>query len=304
VHNWSCLFEGTINGGGSEARTGAGVLAILANPINVTILRELAAGPKSPSDIAGESGDERVFDLTPGGWEQIAVADVLENWLERAPDGPISFGSIEWERATEALAAGWSTTTVHNLAAGPRSLADLDSDIDALNYPILERHVEAMCNVGQVEARSEGDRETTYAVTDWLREGIGPLAAASRCERRHLPDESPPIAGLDVEAAFQLALPLLALPAGLSGSCRLSVELPENGELRPAGAIAHVEDERIASSTPDLEGDVDAWANGDAEAWFSAVIDSEADRVEVGGEGQLARAIVEDLHEALFGDKG
>lgn len=289
------------NGDGSEPRTGAGVLAILANPINVTILRELAEGPKSPSEIAGERGDDRVFNLTPGGREQIAVASILEDWLGRAPGGPIFFGSVEWEKATEALAAGWSTTAVHNLAPGPRSLTELDADINALNYPILERHLEAMHSIGQVEACSD-DEETAYAVTDWLREGVAPLAAASRCERRHMPNQSPPIAPLDVEAAFQLALPLVELPDELSGSCRMSVELPRNGESQPAGVLTRVENGLITSCSSDMEGDPDAWASGKAEAWFDAVLDGKANGIDLGGDERLAGALLADLHAALFGE--
>ena len=80
---------------------------------------------------------------------------------------------------------------------------------------------------GQVEPLPGNGRGTPYAVTDWLRRGVGPLAAAARWERRNRPTETAPIGALDVEAAFLLRPSLLSLapevslaPADWRWSCR------------------------------------------------------------------------------------
>jgi len=44
-------------------------------------------------------------------------------------------------------------------------------------------------------------------------------------EMRFPPGDTAPIAALDVEAAFQLTLPLLKLPRRFRGACSLAVEL-------------------------------------------------------------------------------
>ncbi len=273
--------------------------------MNTLILREIvSSGPKSPSDIAGESGDDRLFDLTPAGLEKIFVIATLDRWLARAPGGPISFGPEGWEEAIEALVRGWSTAIVHMLAAGPRSLAELDRAIDDLNFPILERHVEAMANIGQLELVGGRDEQRVYAVTDWLREGVAPLVAASCCEQRDKQNQHPPIAALDVEAAFQLALPLLELPEELSGSCQLTVLLPRGRVVAPVGVAVQIEAGRVVSCAAELEGDSDTWASGDVTAWFRAVIDGKIAKVKTDGKRPLARCLVEGLHDALFGDFG
>jgi DNA-binding HxlR family transcriptional regulator len=295
------LFGIEGSGGEPEVRTGAGILTMLAAPTNILILREIASsGPKSPSEIAGESGDERLFDLTETGRAQIFVIALLEHWLARAPGGAIDFSMNEWERTIEALVEGWSTTIVHNLAAGPRTLAELEGAIEGLNLPILERHLEAMCKRDLLEARGGRRKERVYAVTDWLREGLAPLVAASRCEHRYTPEESPPIAPLDVEAFFQLALPLVRLPRDLTGSCELDVLLPYEGRVEPTGTTVRVEAGRVVSCTSGLEGDSDAWACADLRSWFGAVA-GKTRTVGTGGDKSLAEGLVDGLYEALSG---
>ncbi|HMJ72186.1 MAG TPA: hypothetical protein VK471_02350 [Solirubrobacterales bacterium] len=105
------------------------------------------------------------------------------------------------------------------------TLTELDRAVQILSYETVAEHVEAMERVGQVEALP-GDGETRYALTDWMREGFAPIAAAARMELHFPePDVAPPDM-LDVDAAFELTLPLVELPDGLRGSSRLAVRVP------------------------------------------------------------------------------
>lgn len=319
-----------VNGGEGEARSGSRALALLAAPLNGQILRKLAEGPRRLVELRRETGSpaqstmrshlrelEGVgalaktrrnrfpgvleYELTRPGTELLFVAVALERWLGNAPEEPIPFGSDAAKAAIKALVEGWSSTMLRALAAGPLSLTELDRVIGALNYPSLERRLAAMRLAGQIEARPNGGRGTPYAVTGWLRRGIAPLLAAARWERRHVPDETAPIGRADIEAAFLLAVPLLELPAEISGSCRLGVETTNGRERGLVGALVCVREGRVASCTVRLGGSPDAWASGSAAAWFRAMIEADSAQLELGGHQRLARGLLDGLHGTLFG---
>jgi DNA-binding HxlR family transcriptional regulator len=324
------LAANTVTGSGNGARSGAQTLVLLAAPLNVAILRALAAGPKQQTELRHETGapaqttlraqlkrleqagalEKRrrnrfpgvlEYELSPAGRELLFVADTVECWLERAPAGPLPLGGNAAKAAIKALAEGWSTTMLRALAGNPLSLTELDQVIASLSYPSLERRLAAMRLAGQVEARPGNGRGTPYSVTAWAREAVGPLAAATRWERRHMPRMTPPLGRIDAEAVFLLTAPLLRLPGGLSGSCRMAVELPGKNGRRLAGVVVTAKKGRIQSCTSRLQGTPDAWALGSATAWLDAMVRADTQSIEPGGDGRLARALLESLNRALFG---
>jgi DNA-binding HxlR family transcriptional regulator len=285
---------------------------MLASSISCQILRSLSTGPMglgelgdqlgSTIELPGCDGERTEARLTPGGREMLFVSDTLEDWLAQAPSGLLPFGGDGATEAIEALAESWSSTMLHSLAEGPRSLNELDGAGSGAAHPAAQRCLDAMRLTGQVQARRGDGEGAAYSVTDWLRRGVAPIVAAARMEHRHLAD-SPEVASLDVNAAFMLAVPLLRLPMDLSGSCRLALEL--DGEAAPpAGVMVMVEEGRIAACTPDLGGRPEAGATGDLTTWFDAVIDANPDEMELEGDRGLAIALVYDLHRVLFGGAG
>ncbi|HEU5141559.1 MAG TPA: winged helix-turn-helix transcriptional regulator [Solirubrobacterales bacterium] len=320
----------SVNGDGGVARSGSRALSVLATPINGTILRCLEGGPRPLTDLRRECGSpaqttlrahleelselQAVLrhrrnrfpgvvecELTVAGRELVFVLNVVERWLQMAPDGPLAFGSDAAKAAIKALVDGWSSMMLRLLAARPLSLTELDGIIESLSYPSLQRRLTAMRIAGQLKpCPGEGKGTSPYGVTRWLRLGVGPLAAASRWERRHLPEETPPITPIDTEAGFLLTLPLLRLPEDMSGSCRLGVEMTRGEERRLAGALAQVEGGQVKTMTVRLNQTADAWAIGSAADWLHALIDADPAGLEVGGRGELGRALVSALHGALF----
>jgi DNA-binding HxlR family transcriptional regulator len=303
---------------------------LLAIPANILILRALSDGPKQQAILRREAGSPAQttlrgllarmidtgivvrhrrnrfpgvleYELGGAGLDLLFVAEVMEQWLGDAPDGALSVGSSSAKAAIKALAEGWSTTILRALAAGPLSLTELDRVITALSYPSLERRLGAMRLAGQIEAHAGNARGTPYAVTDWLRRGVAPLAAAARWERRHLPQTTAPIGRQDVEAAFLLAIPLMRLPSQISGSCRMGVSLSNGKQQRLGGVMVTVEEGRTTSCSTQLQGHPDAWALGSPAAWLSAVIEQDGAGLELGGDGRLARILIDGLHQALFG---
>jgi DNA-binding HxlR family transcriptional regulator len=324
------LTTGTVNGCGNGARSGAQALALLATPVNSLIVGALADGPERQAELRRASGSPSQttlrahleglsevgaiikrrrnrfpgaleFELTEAGRKLLAVKDALDHWLEFAPGGPLILGSNAAKSAIKAFVEAWSTTMLRALAAGPRSLTELDRVISPLSYPALERRLGAMRLAGQVAARPVNGRGTPYAVTDWLREGVAPLTAAIRWERRHLASDSTPLTRVDTETAFLLAMPLLRLPTALSGSCRMAVEMPNGRRPHLAGVLVEAKNGRLTACTTELRGSPDAWASGSSGAWLAALIEADTDSLELGGNGRLAQALLDGLHDALFG---
>ncbi len=195
-------------------------------------------GAGATIDAAGLADTEPVYTASPKGVQSLYVASLLQRWLRNCPEGPLEIGP-EGGEAMASLICCWSATVIHALAREPLTLTELDRAVAPIeDRDVVEEHVEAMARVGHVEILTGGG-DTRYALTDWLREGIAPLAAAARMEVHYPEDGIAPPDILDVESAFQLVLPLLRLPPDLRGSCALGVRLPAERPLL-VGATAHV----------------------------------------------------------------
>jgi DNA-binding HxlR family transcriptional regulator len=315
-----------------KPRAGATALSLFAVPLNGLILRALADGPMRLADLRrevggpaqttlrgnlanlieigalakrGRDGKPSILEneLTPLGRDLLLVSDALELWLSRAPSGPVGFESAAGKAAIKALVGGWTSTIVRALAARPLTLTELDRLIDGFTYPALERRLGAMRLADQIELFPNGDRKRRpYTVTPWLREAIGPLAIACRCERRHMAAETASIARIDVEAGFLLSAPLLSLSETSSGVCQVAVESRGNGSGvgRPSGARLGFEDGRPVSCIARIEAQPENWASGTADNWLNAIIGRDAELLGYGGDAELGREIVYALHDALF----
>lgn len=320
----------TVTGSQNEQRSGAQTLVLLSAPINVLILRALAGAPQQQAELRRAAGfpaqttlraqlkrlmeigaiERRrrdrfpgvlEYELTTAGRELLPILDAMEHWLAKNPDGPRALGGSQAKAAIKALADGWSTTMLRALAASPLSLTELDGVIRSLSYPSLERRLSAMRLAGLIAACPSNGRGTPYAITDLLRLGIACLTTAARWERRNLPLDTAPISQLDTETSFLLAMPLLRPSVEVSGSCRLAAETPAGEKRRLAGVVVEVSGGTVNSCTTNLQGHTDAWALGSSAAWLDAVIERDTDRLEIGGDCGLAEALLEGLHEVLFG---
>jgi DNA-binding transcriptional ArsR family regulator len=256
--------------------------------------------PTGPAlrQIPGMVGPHTTLRTSSKGDEFLFVAAALERWLHGCPDGPLELG-LRGALALAPLVCGWSATVTHALAPEPLTLAELDRAVSLLDADTVAEHVEALERSGQVRALPGGG-ETRYALTDWGREGIAPIIAAVRYERRYPEHDVLPPDVFDVEAAFQMALPLLHLPPSLRGCCRLGVQIPGDEPLM-AGATVEVERGCVLSSSALLEEAPETWATGSPLDWCETVIDPSTERVMSGGDTELTGALLIALHQQLFG---
>lgn len=312
-------------------RAGATVLSLLSVPLNVQVLKALEDEELALADLSQAVGHppattmrsylktladlgvvERrqeggfpgtvAYSLARPGERLLDVASALQGWLEEAPNGPIVLGDPAAKSAVKALVEGWSATIVRVLAARPLALTELAKLIASISYPTLERRLAAMRRIGQLQARRDdrGSRGTPYEVSPWLRRAAAPLVAAVAWEREWAPAQTKALSRIDVEALFLLAIPMLDLPEELSGRCRLAVEMRSSPQPEYAGATVTVEAGRPRAWVARVEGDADAWAGGTAGSWVGWMSGSPDRPLETGGDGALARAIVEALGHTLL----
>jgi hypothetical protein len=158
----------------------------------------------------------------------------------------------------------------------------------------------------QVEVRPNGiTGAKPYAVTDWTRQAVAPLVAAGRCECEHLAEVTEPLAHIDIEAAFLLAVPLVDLEVNRTGSCLLAVNTaaPSEGESkdRLAGVYVEVEAGDVVSCVSRLEQDPHTWALGSVSSWVDAILEGRQDRLRLGGgDPALVGAVISKLHASLL----
>ncbi len=318
----------------ARVRAGGTVLSLIAGPLSVPILRAHLEGPLRLPDLReriggaaqttlrGQVGNLRAIgalerhvrsgmpytvenELTEAGRGVLGVATTVEAWLAEAPQGSIPLGSEPAKGAIRSLVGAWGSTMLRALAAQPLALTELSSAIPELSYPALERRLSAMRAARHVELRpEEGRGGKPYAVTEWLRQAVGPLVAAGRCECEHLSEATEPLKRIDIEAAFLLAVPLVDLTVNYNGSCLFAVDTGSGTEResmnRLAGVYVEIVDGAVASCVSVLERKPTTWALGTASAWVDAICDGQVERLRMGGtDPQLATAIIEEIHLSL-----
>ena len=309
-------------------RPGGHILSIFSRALHGLILRALADGPMRLADLRREVGGpaqttlrgnlDTLLDmgalekvrggattvdnaLTPLGRELLCVADAIDTWLARAPDGPVPLESEPGKASIKALVNGWDSTMLRALAIRPFTLTELDNLINSFSYPSLERRLAAMRLAGLVTpVRGNGGGGTPYVVAEWLRTATAALLAAMRCERRHLPAETAPLARIDIETVMLLALPLVELPSSADGVAQLAVYGGNGSGRRSAGIRLSAENGKIVSCTSKLEAKPESWIGGSAAHWLDALVEGRSDQLEVCGDRTITLGVVDNLHRALF----
>jgi DNA-binding HxlR family transcriptional regulator len=290
------VLGGRLSGDSSDVRAGAHSLRLATEPVKRKILLGMVN-----RDLRWTDG--QVYTMSPGGREAVFVGGVAERWLEGAPGGSLEIDGDRAQAALTALIKGWSAAIVHELAAAPASLSELDARLDDLPRAVLKDLLARMRAAGLLATPpgAEDDGDAPYAPTDWLRAGLAPLLAAARLELREPVEGAVPPTPFDVEAAFRLALPLLRLPEDASGSCALAVELDPAAAEQPCGLTARVKKGQVVGVEPGLDSKAGARAEGAAVDWLDTVIEPGPKRVRTSGDRLLAGLILVELHGALFG---
>jgi hypothetical protein len=325
------VAAGSATGSGFRARTGALTLLYVATSIDregvLAMLEASLAGVPPPIPDEDEVEDDAVgpyeenefeeedfeeldeldplagvpMETTLKGEDFLFVSGSIERWLRRCPQGPLELGPAG-ARALAPMVLAWQATLTHALSPAPATLEELQRALAAVLDPeAVEQQLEMLVGSGQAEVLHGVGRAPSYELTDWGREAISPIVAAVRYELRYPEDDVLPPDVFDVEAAFQMALPLLHLPPDLRGTCRAGVRIPGEEEL-VAGSTVEVANGRVAASSPLLDRVPETWATGSPLDWCETVTDPAVAALDLGGDVELAARLIEALHERLFGD--
>ncbi|HEY0390103.1 MAG TPA: winged helix-turn-helix transcriptional regulator [Solirubrobacterales bacterium] len=313
-------------------RLGAGgrALLLLADPVSVSIVRQLASGPLESTElldrvdyVSRSTYFERMRDLEElsiivrrrradvppvaecwlGGPGQrlLPVADLLEAWLSGAPQGPLKLGEAYATVAIKSLAVAWGSTLLRWLAERPCSLAELAQLVDGLGYRKLERNARDLIKVGLAERLPDNRRPTLHRATPWARQAAGSLTAAMRWEQHEIPGKSAPVTSIEAEGALLLALPQIELPVDANGTCALLVDADAPGEKSLGGAVVRLTAGQPVSwgSIADHRSEADCWVRGTTSAWLGAASDRASGGLRRGGDNTLLAAnVLTALREA------
>jgi hypothetical protein len=291
-------------------------VGLLSEALQVQILRAMAGGFKAltiPEDYEGEAlprggadphepvdpAAEQKYVLSPAGRARLPVADGIELWLLKAPRGPLPYEDGRAKRAIELLSEAWGHGLAHAVAAGSTETADAIARCE-MPPRAAKRLLAKLRRTGLVEVVEASGKAKRCAPAEWLRRAVGPLMLAARVESGDRPAGAKPVDALDIEAAMQLAAPLVRLGDEVRGACRLVVRIGPAGRRYPAGVTVEMEEGRILSCEPGLASDVGAEAVGELGAWFSALIDQRPRRLKFEGDRRFARDLVAAFGEALF----
>jgi DNA-binding HxlR family transcriptional regulator len=314
-------------------RAGGRALLLLADPVSVSILHHLASGSLESTElfnrvehVSRSTYFDRMRDLeelslvarrrradvppvaecwlTGSGQRLLPVAALLDEWLDRAPEGPLKLGEPYATAAIKALAVGWGSTLLRWLAERPRSLTELEPLVDGLGYRKLERTVRDLIQADLAERVAVKGRLNPYGVTLWARQAAGPLTAAMRWERHEIAKRSASVGSMEAEGALLLGLPLIDLPAGASGTCALLVDADAAGRKSLAGVVVRLMDgcpiSWEAARELELESvklEADCWVWGSTLAWLSTSTDSPGALLHMGGNTDLAEKVMAALRE-------
>jgi DNA-binding HxlR family transcriptional regulator len=304
---------------------------LLADPVSVAIIRELACGSLENAELLGRidfvsrsTYFQRMRDLEelsllararrgvvppvaecrlgPGAEGLLPVARRLDAWLMKAPRGPLRLGEPYATATVKALALAWGSTLLRWLAEGPRTLAELEHRVEVLGYRKLERIVRELVEIGLLERATVNGHLPTYGVTEWGRWAASTLTAAMRWERRGIPEQSAPVTSIEAEGVMLLGLPLVELRAEESGTCALLVDGEPIRDQGLGGAVARLREGRPVSwvAAGGMEGktvelEVDCWVRGATSAWLGLHTSAPDGALRMGGNTELAGQIISAL---------
>lgn len=303
-----------------DVRAGGRVLALLSDGLNVSIVRALARGPVPTLELPGRVGpasrttrfsrlrsletlgvisrEKRgglppvtYCGLSPSGEALLPVVRRFAAWLGSRPADTEGRRRMDDILAIKGLAAGWGTTALRWLAEGPQTVTDLASRCSPQStYHDVRWARTALADANLVEMVDRPGRGRPFALSDWARGAVGPLAAAARWERDFLIGAAGVLSPIESETLLLLAISLTGdLPGALSGICMLHVD-------DQRGIRVAVDEGRVVFFSPDSQNGRRCSVSGSSEAWLDALVDGRRSGLEMrGGALRLPMMVIAGL---------
>lgn len=308
-----------------RSRAGGRVLALLSDPLSVSILRLLAQGPLPTPQLSQRLGPasrttrfSRLRELeamgvikrekrggpppvtycmlSARGVALLPVVKRFAGWLARSGGDGSRRGKVADLLAIKALALGWETTALRWLAERPHTLTELARRCaPEVAYHDLRRARLALAEADLIEPVLTRGRGKPYRLTAWAAMAAGPLAAAARWERDLADGNGARLGPVEGETVLLLAAARIeALSGGPSGVCSLRFDGSDD-----VGLLAEVSAGEVSLRTaPEGRSGPRSALGGSASAWLDALLDGRGERLEMQGAIRLTTTLAMALSEA------
>jgi DNA-binding HxlR family transcriptional regulator len=191
----------------------------------------------------------------------------------------------------------WEAGVIAELSRRPRSPTELAREVNGLSYHQLSRRAGTVNTAGFLrEAEHGSGQRRCYALTEKARRTMGLIAGVGRWRDRHLAtaDQAGMTLG-EMVTVLRASLPLVELSQ--HGGKRLSLYVVSGDDVEEVSAATD-EDGKVEVGPPD-DSEATAWAEGDIQAWCTAVLEGRFDGFK-GGDERLVEDCFAALHAVLW----
>jgi DNA-binding HxlR family transcriptional regulator len=301
----------------SAGATGAILMALGEGPLRTKNLTERVPGyaPRTIYRYAGKLAELEVVEreeepgvpskvvhaLTdPCGTELYTLVNrFADSSLTRLPDGRID--AHAWA-SLGLLADLWEAGMVEELSCEPRSPTELARGPHELSYHQVNRRAGLFKTAGLLTELEGPGRRRNYALTHKTRRTMGLIAGIARWRHHHVvADDDEGMTVQEMATVLRAALPLVRVPRHAGKCLKLDV-LSEEDEPGADGEVVWLEVEADGSihTCVDSSPDVAGWGRGKVEAWIPVILDGKAEKVLIGGDGDLVTDCLAAFYEALW----
>lgn len=219
--------------------------------------------------------------------------------LVRLPDGRLDVHS--WA-LLGLLADLWESGMAEELSCDPRSPTELARAQSGLSYHQVNRRIALFITGGLVRAIPARRQRKRCALTEKTRRAMALVAGLGRWRHRHIASEEE--AGLtapEMGTVLRIALPLVRLPKHTGKGLKLCVSDAEHSSSEESEVIwAEVENDGTVHSCSSALPKADGQASGTVDAWLTAILDGDQDRIEIEDGTAPVGACLRKLHHALW----
>jgi len=219
--------------------------------------------------------------------------------MTRLPDDSIDAQS--WA-SLGLLADLWESGMVEELACEPRSPTDLARGPHGLSYHQVNRRAGLFTASGFLNDRPGAGRRRCYALTEKTRRTMGLIVGIGRWRHHHVAAEDEEGMTLEEMATVvRTALPLVKAPQYLGKSLKFHV-LTEDEAFGSEGRViwAEVDGGDSLHGCADPAPSADGWARGKVRNWIPAILDSDPQRILLGGDEELVGDCLAQLHDGVW----
>jgi len=244
------------------------------------------------------------YEITTAGLEFLTLSSYVDIWAARPSEGVWPESDIsdilppghDRRNRMAALAVGWNSTTLQELAPEPIRRTELCRLVHGLSHHQVERRLAVIEDAGLAERVGPRTGVGKHRLTQLGRESMAIVLLAAFWEyRNRWPKLVTPGPAALVEA-LPVLVPLLVFPDSMKGQCSMTFE----AEPRAAAIHVTVVKNRVVSCLDSLVGAPPFWCRGTMEAWEAAFSEGLVGEITYGDGRDFIAPIIDQVYEQIF----